>query len=107
MGSEIFAQEGDKLEFDIEINGTDQIAFVEVARLRFDEGKWEEAFYERLVEKNLFHEGEISRSYDYTRSFEQEFDGDALYYLRMAQRRTVDEYPVFAWSSPIWVTKQV
>jgi hypothetical protein len=107
MGSEIFAQEGDKLKFDIEINGTDQIAFVEVARLRFDEGKWEEAFYERLVEKNLFHEGEISRSYDYTRSFEQEFDGDALYYLRMAQRRTVDEYPVFAWSSPIWVTKQV
>ena len=133
MGSEIFAQESDKLKFDIEINGTDQIAFVEIARLRFDEcrvadfeekegircrvadfeekegirGKWEKAFYERLVERDLFQEGKISRSYDYTKSFEQEFESDALYYLRMAQRRTVDDYPVFAWSSPIWVTKRV
>ena len=105
MGSEIFAREGDRLKFDIEINGTDQIAFVEIARLRFDRGKWESIFYKRMVDRNLFHEGKLSTNYDYTDSFEEKFDSDAVYYLRMAQRRTVDDYPVFAWSSPIWVSE--
>ena len=106
MGGEIYVKENKTLKIDIEINGTDQIAFVEVVRLRFNEGKWASAFYERIVEKNLFHEGEIIRNYDYTKSFEEEFKGDAVYYLRMAQRRTIDNYPVFAWSSPIWVVEK-
>ena len=104
MGREIEAAEGESLRFEIEINGTDQIAFVEVARLRFAEGTWERAFYERIVERNLFQEGKFVRDYDYSRHFEERFEGDVVYYLRMAQRRTIDDYPVFAWSSPIWVT---
>ena len=106
MGSEITSGKGEALDIEIEINGTDQIAFVEVARLRFNEGEWTSALYERIVEKNLFQEGKIVREYDYTTRFEETFEGDVMYYLRMAQRRTIDDYPVFAWSSPIWVTQE-
>lgn len=37
---------------------------------------------------------------------EEPFVSDAVYDLRVGQRKQIDNYPVFAWSSPIWVTRR-
>ena len=44
--------------------------------------------------------------FDFRASFEEPFVSDAAYYLRVGQRKQVDNYPVFAWSSPIWVSRR-
>ncbi len=104
MGSELIAQPGETLTFVIEIHGTDEIAFVELAGLKLGEDAWERVFYDRLHETDPFHERGAAARYDYEKTLEKTFEADAVYYLRMAQRKTIDDYPVFAWTSPIWVT---
>jgi hypothetical protein len=44
---------------------------------------------------------------DFVARLEELFFSDAVYYLRVGQRKQVDSYPVFAWGSPIWVTRRV
>jgi hypothetical protein len=43
---------------------------------------------------------------DFRCRFEEPFVSNAVYVLRVGQRKQVDNYPVFAWSSPIWVTER-
>jgi hypothetical protein len=106
MGQEIFVDGEDPLTVEVEVHGTDEIAFIEVARLRLGEESWESAFSDRLVDRNLFHEQPGESNLDYATRFEELFTSDAVYYLRVTQRRQLDGWPVFAWSSPIWVTQK-
>lgn len=106
MGGEIFVEDGTALTVEIEVHGTGGLAFVEVMRCRFSNGIWERAFYERLREMDGFHENPVETVYDFAVRFEEEFTGDAVYYLRVGQRYPVAEWPVFAWSSPIWVGRK-
>ena len=107
MGQELFVEEETALTVEVEVHGTDDIAFVEVMRLRFAEGAWERAFLERLQDTNAFHESPIEDAWDFSACFEEQFLADAVYYLRVGQRKLLAECPVFAWSSPIWVIKKV
>ena len=79
--------------------------FVEVKRLRFAEGAWETAFVDRQMVRDPFAEVGPIDPLDFFTRFEEPFVSDAVYYLRVRQRKQVDNHPVFAWSSPIWVTR--
>ena len=48
----------------------------------------------------------VTLTMDFNVCFEEPFVSDAVYYLRVGQRKQVGNYPVFAWSSPIWVTRR-
>ncbi|MCC7203897.1 MAG: DUF3604 domain-containing protein [Phycisphaeraceae bacterium] len=105
MGSEIHANPGDTLRFTAEVHGTEDLAFIEIARLRLDgRGDWQSAYYKKLEDRDAFHEGKAQSNLDWSMSFEEPFDGDVMYYLRAGQRTMIDGWPAFAWSSPIWVT---
>ena len=106
MGEELFVEAGEVLAVEVEVYGTDEIGFVEVARLRLDEGTWESAFLDRQMVRDPFAESGTVDPMDFKVRFEEPFVSDALYYLRVGQRKQVDNYPVFAWSSPIWVTSE-
>ena len=106
MGEEVFVDGVEPLVIEVEVYGTDEIGFVEVARLRFDEGTWESAFLDRQMVRDPFAESGTVDPMDFVVRFEEPFVSDAVYYLRVGQRKQVDNYPVFAWSSPIWVTKR-
>jgi len=105
MGQEVFVDGSSPLKIDMEVHGTDGIAFVEVARLRFGNQTWESAFFERLRVQRLFDATSIDEDCDYAASFEERCEGDAVYYLRVGQKKQLADWPVYAWSSPIWVTK--
>ena len=107
MGGELFVPDGTALTVEVEVHGTDNIAFVEVMRCRFADGVWERAFHERIRDTDGFHENPVETVYDFEARFEEDFTGDAVYYLRVGQRYLVAEFPVFAWSSPIWVTRKI
>jgi hypothetical protein len=104
MGSEIIVHDRTPLKIAVEVHGTDEISFVEVARLRMGEDLWETAFVDRFMDRDSFHEGQAQPDLDYFLEFEEEFVSDAVYYLRVGQRKQVENWPVFAWTSPIWVT---
>jgi len=104
MGSEIIVHDRTPLNITVEVHGTDEISFVEVARLRMGEELWESAFVDRLMDRDSFHEGQAQSNLDYFVEFEEKFVSDAVYYLRVGQRKQVENWPVFAWSSPIWIT---
>ena len=105
MGNVIQAAPGETLRIEFEVNGTDRIAFVQIERYLFEEGRWSTAYYKRIEERNLFQEGKVVQLLDYSETFEEQFQGDVVYYLRMAQQKSLNDYPVFAWSSPIWVER--
>jgi hypothetical protein len=106
MGQEVFVKGKRPVSIDIEVHGTDGIGFVEVARLRFAEGTWESAFFEKLHVAGAFDAAAARADRDYAATFEEPFEGDAVYYLRVAQKTQLANWPVFAWSSPIWVTQR-
>lgn len=106
MGEEVFVDGDDPLTIEIEVHGTDEIGFVEVARLRAGEESWESAYVDRLMEQDLFHEGASGDLFDYAARFEEPLSSDAVYYLRVGQRKQLDNWPVFGWSSPIWVIRR-
>jgi len=103
MGQEVLVDGRNPLTIDIEAHGTDGLGFIEVARLRFGEGAWESAFFEKLRVATPFGAAATAADCDYAASFEDQFEGDAVYYVRVAQKRQLADWPVFAWSSPIWV----
>jgi hypothetical protein len=105
MGQEVFVAGDEPLTVEVEVHGTDEIGFVEVARLRFDQGTWESAFVTRTMVRDLFAEQGAADPLDFEASFQEPFVSDAVYYLRVGQKKQLDNFPVFAWSSPIWVTK--
>jgi hypothetical protein len=74
-------------------------------RLRFAEGEWESALVERIPPRATFGTGDVSGDFDYEVRLEEPFEGDVVYYLRVGQQRQLADWPVFAWSSPIWVTR--
>jgi hypothetical protein len=122
MGEELFVDGDETLCIEVEVYGTDEIGFVEVARFRFGEGArfrfgegarfrfgegaWESAFLDRQMVRDPFAESGTIDPMDFQVRFEEPFVSDAVYYLRVGQRKQVDNYPVYAWSSPIWVTKR-
>jgi hypothetical protein len=106
MGEEVIVDEGAPLTIEVEVHGTDEISFVEVARLWFAEGTWESAYLDRQMDLDTFHEGVPEDKLDYAARFQEPFVSDAVYYLRVGQRKQIDDWPVFAWSSPIWVIGQ-
>jgi hypothetical protein len=100
MGSEITAEEGQKLEFAIEVYGTNVLSGVEVFRYRFDqEGGWEPVYDEVIRDRGL--RGNTQR--DLSATFSDHCTGPAVYYLRVRQKHLVRDRPVYAWSTPIWV----
>lgn len=103
MGGELSVDRDDELHFDIEVHGTGPIAVVEVMEYRFDEGVWRAILSERLPVRELFGLAGMGDDLDYEAQFETIFAGDAVYYLRVAQKLQIADWPVFAWSSPIWV----
>jgi hypothetical protein len=105
MGEEIRAEEGSMLQIDVDVRGTDELGFVELCRLRDGSGTWESAFVDRTATLDLFAERGTPDPYDYIVSLQEPFTDNAVYYLRVGQRKQVDNFPVFAWSSPIWVSQ--
>jgi hypothetical protein len=105
MGTEIRNAENENMTINVEVHGTGELSFVEVARLRFGESKWEIAYSARMQDLDLFHENDPQRALSHIAEFTDMFTGDAIYYLRAGQRKQIDGWPVFAWSSPIWVTR--
>lgn len=106
MGEEVFVDGDDPLTIEIEVHGTDEIGFVQVARLRMGEESWESVYVDRLMDQDLFHEGASGDLFDYSARFEEPLSSDAVYYLRVGQRKQLDNWPVFGWSSPIWVMRR-
>jgi len=106
MGQEILAKKNEALTIEIEVHGTDEIAFVEVAQMLFIRKQWKSIFFEKLLDRNIFHEKQVKPELDYSKNFNEVFTGDAVYYLRVAQRKQIADWPVFAWSSPIWVKEE-
>ena len=106
MGQELFVDGKSPVTVEVKVHGTDGIGFVEVARLRFGEGTWESAFLEKLRVSSAFGLAATREDCDYAATFRDSFDGDAVYYLRVAQKKQLANWPVYAWSSPIWVTRK-
>jgi len=104
MGSEFKAQMGDALDIRFEVNGSDELSFVELVRYRFDQQMWETVHIDRTMVRDPFAESGIVDPMDYVGHLEQAFEGDVLYYLRVGQKKQLDNWPVLGWSSPIWVT---
>ncbi len=93
MGEEFTTGRGDRLDIEVEVHGTDDIASVEVLRC-FSRGEdgWEIAFREVPLKRDVnFH-------------FDDVFIGDVVYYMRLRQIKPVGGWPVYAWSSPVWIT---
>ncbi|MGH9673929.1 MAG: DUF3604 domain-containing protein, partial [Bryobacteraceae bacterium] len=93
MGEE-FAFAGARPEVTFRLAGTGAIDFVEVVKLDLVSKTWR-----RLGILNPGTEDCEGRFWD------EQFSGDAMYYLRMKQRDRVRGREVWAWSSPVWVTK--
>jgi hypothetical protein len=104
MGEAVSVNGRDALAIEIEVHGTGPLSFIELMRLRFAEGAWETAFAERVPPRATFGAGDVSSDFDYQARLEEAFRGDVVYYLRVGQQRQLADWPVFAWSSPIWVT---
>jgi hypothetical protein len=104
MGEELTVSKNEDVDIHFEVYGTDKIAFVEIVKLTFENCDWETVFYERIEEKNLFQEGQITKILDYKNKFTDTICNTSVYYLRMSQQKTIADYPVFAWTSPIWVS---
>ena len=105
MGSEVSVSGEAPLHIEMEVHGTDQLAMVEVARLVFERGVWERAFFEEFEDRDGYHEGTPESQLDYRNAFDEPFSSDAVYYLRVMQRTMIDGWPAFGWSSPIWALK--
>lgn len=113
MGSELRVKRGQTLTIEAEVYGTDSLAFVEVAQRvpaadrATDEAAapagWRSASYDKLEDRNAFHEGGVDPALHHRVVFEHTFEGPTMYYLRVGQRSMIDGYPAFGWSSPIWV----
>ncbi len=104
MGSQLHAAAGDTLRLRAQVHGTDDLAFIEIARMTMDgSGRWESSYYRKLEDRDAFHEGAVQSSMDWTVELEEPFVGAVMYYLRVGQRTMIDGWPAFAWSSPIWV----
>jgi len=100
MGSEVAAELGDELAFDIEVHGTNVLCAVEAFRYRFEgSGEWETAFVKEIPDRGL----RGSEQRDLAASWTERCEGPAVYYLRVRQKHLVKDRPVYAWSTPIWV----
>lgn len=106
IGQEVLVEGDDPLRVEVEVHGSDEISFIEVARLVLDEGVWANVSSVRMQDLDSFHEQDKLPALSHVARLEEAFAGDAVYYLRAGQRTQVDDWPVFAWSSPIWVTKK-
>ena len=105
MGEEVLVNGPEALAIGIEVHGTGPLSFIQLMRLRFAEGEWESAFVERIPPRATFGTGDVSGDFDYQVRLEEPFEGDAVYYVRVGQQKQLADWPVFAWSSPIWVTR--
>lgn len=105
MGSELSLNRNKEVEFTVEVHGTDVLCSVEVFRHRFGPGEtsvcqWESAFHRDIPDVGL--KGTAQR--DLTTSFTEAYVGPTVYYLRVRQKYFVKDRPVYAWSTPIWLS---
>jgi hypothetical protein len=105
MGSELTLPDDGPLQIEIEVHGTGQLAFVELARYDFDAGVWDRAFFQDFQNPDGYSEKGLPPELDFANTFELPCASDSLYYLRVMQQALIDGWPGFAWSSPIWVTR--
>ncbi|MDZ7290454.1 MAG: DUF3604 domain-containing protein [candidate division KSB1 bacterium] len=105
MGSQIKLETGKYPKINLQVDGTDDLDFVEV--LRWDWRKRPTKNGHPFFETIRFLEAKGSRVVD---SFvDSTYDGSSIYYLRAKQKRDIMDLnqrvyrQVWAWSSPIWV----
>lgn len=102
MGTELEAEPGEELAFSAEVHGTNVLCSVEAFRYRFDAATgWETAFFKDIPDRGL----RGSQQRDLAATWTEPFDGPAVYYLRVRQKHLVKDRPVYAWSTPIWVSR--
>lgn len=100
MGSELAAEPGQALQFEIEVYGTDVLCTVEAFRFRFGgSAGWESVYHQDLPDRGL----QGGRQRDLAAAWTETCEGPAVYYLRVRQKYVVRDRPVYAWSTPIWV----
>jgi hypothetical protein len=101
MGTELAAAPGDELVFSLEVYGTNVLCAVEAFRCRLDrQDGWESVFVQEIPDRGLA--GNTQRDLEAT--WTEQYEGPAVYYLRVRQKHLVKDRPVYAWSTPIWVT---
>jgi hypothetical protein len=93
MGDHLKLRTDESPEIHAKAVGTDRIELVEV--MKYDGKKW---MVSRQVEPQS-KQVEIAFA-------DHELTGSALYYVRLKQWKAVQNREVWAWSSPIWVTKE-
>jgi len=92
MGEKLKLRLNELAEIHVNAVGTDKIELIEL--MKYDGKKWTVAQHMEPKSRQV----EISYT-DY------ELTGSSLYYVRLKQWKTVHNREVWAWSSPIWVTK--
>ncbi len=94
MGEKTQLVAGNIPEITVKVNGTDVLDSVEV--MKYDGEKWSAVFAESPQTIQLE-----------SKFVDAAFTGSSLYYVRVRQRNMVENRPVMAWSSPIWVADSV
>jgi hypothetical protein len=107
LGSEIRVARGKMLAIEIKIFGTGSISYVDLMKYDFDARRWEVVFHEQMPVlpglKNLFGKIRFDTDRDYSKTMELPCTGNALYYVRAAQKTQYFNWPAYGWTSPIWV----
>lgn len=104
MGATLSLKKTSKpLTFHLEVHGTGHLQHVEVMRYRFNmpneswKKVWSKDYPFSRAPKDL-------ESLDLGACWEEEDASPAVYYVRVRQTQTtLSNWPVYAWSSPIWV----
>lgn len=101
MGSELAVALGEELTFTVEVHGTNVLCSVEGFRYCFrEDARWETVFLEQIPDRGLRGSEQCDLEVQWT----ERCEGAAVYYVRVRQKHLVKERPVYAWSSPVWVT---
>lgn len=91
MGGTVRATPGDAISILVEAHGTSPLMWVEVIAFDFTSAKF----------RTVRHDAPLTL--DHTMKVEERFQGNCLYYARLAQKDLVEHRRPMAWSSPVWV----
>ncbi|MCX7805230.1 MAG: DUF3604 domain-containing protein [Planctomycetota bacterium] len=91
MGGVVRVAPGGGLDISVEAHGTSPIMWIEIVRLDF-----------RLRTFNIACR-EFPMAFDHSVKIRETFEGERMYYVRLAQKDLIEHRRPMAWSSPIWV----
>jgi hypothetical protein len=102
MGSEVSLPKGEKPKLFVSARGTDIIDFIEILKWDFNKGKFDKKGYP--IFENILHRKVGALQVDLELE-DKSFESFSMYYLKLRQFPKINDFEVWAWSSPIWVKK--